>query len=220
MRTVLLAAAVFLTLATAAHAQSTGTQASAGSQAVAIINTGGTGAGGSGSGTNGSAGDPSGDPGQNIYYHGIPRQAPTVYAPSIVGANPCVVGTSGGVSTPVVGLSLGVGTTDTVCQLHMIGLDRVAFELLCQQKDVRQAALAARIPCAADRAAGTAAALDASAPVSAAAAPAVAPVRAPVQLASAEPLTAWTIKPGAPKFCNNWRPDTSAGRKSWAQQCQ
>jgi hypothetical protein len=74
-------------------------------------------------------------------------------APAIFGANPCTgSGLSAGVSTSILGLSFGTGNTfDDVCRLVSVGKPAAAFELLCRDADVRQAALDAGTPCAADR---------------------------------------------------------------------
>lgn len=80
-----------------------------------------------------------------LYYQ---RQVPSPYAPSLLTANPCSAPiASGGVTLPVFGISLGGNRMDRVCQLHEIGRDDVAFQLLCQDDDVRQAAKAAGQVC-------------------------------------------------------------------------
>lgn len=94
-------------------------------------------------GANGSSGSSVAYPGggsntTTLYYQ---RQVPSPYAPSLITANPCSAPiASGGVTLPIFGIALGGNRMDRVCQLHEIGRDDVAFQLLCQDDDVRQAA--------------------------------------------------------------------------------
>src|SRR5476651_2309470 len=57
----------------------------------------------------------------------MPRQAPALSAPTIIGG-PCIAPVSAGVSTPFGGAAFGIGNVDPVCQFHTIGADKVAFE--------------------------------------------------------------------------------------------
>lgn len=80
-----------------------------------------------------------------------PRFVPSPYAPDIISGGCTGAGASGSATTGFFGLSFGRNRTDKVCQLHMIGQDAAAKELMCEDSDVRQAFKAAGEPCAADQ---------------------------------------------------------------------
>jgi hypothetical protein len=114
-------------------------------------------------GANGSNGSGGGDP--TIHYSGgyTVRNTPEVVPPSVVGGNPCAVGASGGLSMPGFGIALGGTWADRACErrqqaalMFNMGEQPVAMELMCQDKDVHTAMLAAGKPCSADVAAQTA----------------------------------------------------------------
>lgn len=87
------------------------------------------------------------------------HNTPDVYAPAIAGgANPCVVGVSGGGAVAGFGISFGMTRNDDGCErrntaalLHNMGEREVAQELLCETDSVRQARLRAGRPCYVDR---------------------------------------------------------------------
>ena len=87
------------------------------------------------------------------------RNTPDVYAPSIAGgANPCVIGVSGGGAVAGFGISFGMTRNDEGCErrniaalLHNMGEREVAQEVLCETESVRQARLRANRPCYVDR---------------------------------------------------------------------
>lgn len=81
------------------------------------------------------------------------RQAPSVFAPAALPTAPCVVATSGGLSVPGGGLSLGRGRIDPECTLRetarmfdAFGEPEFALELLCASEAVRESGLADRCP--------------------------------------------------------------------------
>ncbi len=153
----------------------------------------GNGAGqtGSGSGSTGS-GDPSGTD-QYIGYGGgyTVRNTPEVIPPSVVGGNACAVGASGGLSLPGFGVAMGGTWADKACErrqqaalLFNMGEKTVAYEMMCQDENVRNAMRTAGKPCAADQ-------------VAAATPPAVTTV-AP---APAAPVAAAPARPVRPDWC-------------------
>ena len=141
------------------------------------------------------------------------RNTPEVIPPSVVGGNPCSVGASGGVALPGFGVALGGTWADKACErrqqaalLFNMGENRVAFELMCQDDNVRNAMRLAGRPCAADIP---------LAPTAQAAAPAtlgaIAPGTAPpVAKPAAQPRPAW---------CAQAAPTTEASKAYVAQEC-
>lgn len=96
---------------------------------------------------------------QQVEYSGSyeVQSAPSVYAPSVVSANPCLVTFSGGVSLIGGGLSLGGSTVDEGCevralsgQLHAYGHTEAAKQLLCTDPRVAAAYKSAGTPCNVD----------------------------------------------------------------------
>lgn len=79
-----------------------------------------------------------------------PRLAASAIAPPIISGGCAGFGASAALQLPGIGIGGGAVKVDRVCQLHMIGEDAAAKELLCQQDDIRKAFLASGEPCAAD----------------------------------------------------------------------
>ncbi|MBN8900680.1 MAG: hypothetical protein J0H57_06550, partial [Rhodospirillales bacterium] len=166
----------------------------------------------------------------------IPRNAPALGLSNIYGLNPCATGSSVGVTTPLFGLGGAISDIDRECETRnnaavvITGLkdEALAREILCEIKDVRQAAIRVGRPCLQDQrtaAAGgppVASAAPAPGPVLAASAaptpviatplppPAATPVLqpgAPVRVApppatqEADAAPATTVVAGAPAFC-------------------
>jgi hypothetical protein len=125
------AAAVFLVLAQAAHAQSGTSTAtsSSGSGAQALIS--------------------------NNSVSRIPKQSPGAFAPGMaVGADTCALSTGLGVSTPVGGFSFGTAHVDESCDvrafartLHGMGQQRAALAMMCQSARVKEAMIVIGTPC-------------------------------------------------------------------------
>ena len=153
---------------------------------------------------------------ENINNTGIPRQAPALGLPSIYGLNPCATGSAVGVTTPLFGIGGAMSDIDRECETRnnaavvITGLkdETLAREILCEIKDVRQAAIRVGKPCLQDQPVpkvASAAPVNPAEPLAAvpvAAAPlpiAAAPVAA-APVAVAKPVVA-SIRPGAPAFC-------------------
>lgn len=174
---------------------------------------------------------------ENINNTGIPRNAPSLGLSNIYGLNPCATGSSVGVTTPLFGLGGAISDIDRECETRnnaavvITGLkdEALAREILCEIKDVRQAAIRVGRPCLQDQRtasagapAPVASAPPAPGPILAAAAvpapvlstplppPAATPVLqpgGPVRLAptptvsEAAPTPPATVVAGAPAFC-------------------
>lgn len=93
---------------------------------------------------------------------GIPRQAPALSLAPVYGLNPCSVGASIGVTTPVVGIGGAVSSADPACEArNNAALAVTAFhnevlarEMLCQRKEWREAWKTIGKPCIEDQPAG------------------------------------------------------------------
>lgn len=83
-------------------------------------------------------------------YPSNPRLAASAIAPTIISGGCAGAGFSAAIQLPGIGGGGGLVKMDRICQLHMIGEDAAARELLCQEGDIRKAFLAAGEPCAAD----------------------------------------------------------------------
>jgi hypothetical protein len=180
------------------------------------------------SGSAGSAGDPSGTGGttgtgytgySGTNYSGsyTVRNTPEVIAPSVVGGNPCAVGASGGLSLPGFGVALGGTWADKACErrqqaalMFNMGETKVAYELMCQDDNVRSAMRVSGKPCAADLAPAPVA----QAPVSAAPTSTAAAAPAPVVIAVAQVADA-----SRPEWCSKAAPTTEASKAYVAQVC-
>ena len=149
---------------------------------------------GSGSGSTGS-GDPSGTD-QYIGYGGgyTVRNTPEVIPPSVVGGNACAIGASGGLSLPGFGVAMGATWADKACErrqqaalLFNMGEKTVAYEMMCQDENVRNAMRTAGRPCAAD---------------------AVAAATPPVATVTPAPVAATPIpaRPARPDWCSTASP--------------
>lgn len=109
------------------------------------------------------------------------RNTPDVSAPATFGGtNPCSVGASGGIGVPGLGFSGGYTWSDHGCErrntaviLFQANKARVAFALLCEDKETRAAFLAAEDPCPQDLAVARAAAAPSPAPAAVVAVPTV-----------------------------------------------
>ena len=178
------------------------------------------------SGSAGSAGDPSGTGGttgtgySGTNYSGsyTVRNTPEVIAPSVVGGNPCAVGASGGLSLPGFGVALGGTWADKACErrqqaalMFNMGETKVAYELMCQDDNVRSAMRVSGKPCAADLAPAPVAQAPMPPTSTIAAAPvAPSPVVIAAAQAPAEPRPAW---------CAKAAPTTEASKAYVAQAC-
>ncbi|HYZ22072.1 MAG TPA: hypothetical protein VE690_07940 [Rhodopila sp.] len=155
------------------------------------------------------------------------RNTPEIVAPSINGGNPCAVGVSGGVALPGVGVSGGATWADGACErrqaaalLHNMGHPDIAYQLMCQDKNVREARKIMAEPCKEDMVQVSAAqprTAVAAAPASqpAAAAPVIAaPLTAPVQ-----PVMAVAKRP-APDWCEHVSAGDLRQNPRLATQCR
>jgi hypothetical protein len=160
---------------------------------------------------------------ENVNNTGIPRNAPALGLSNIYGLNPCSAGTSVGVTTPLFGIGGAVSTIDKECETRnnaavvITGLkdDSLAREILCEIKDIRDAAIRVGKPCLRDQGAPRVASVapDSPAPRVASVAPDSAAPKAasvtPMRPASAEvavepikPVAAsGVIRADAPVFC-------------------
>lgn len=160
---------------------------------------------------------------ENINNTGIPRNAAPLNLPAIYGLNPCSTGATVGVTTPLFGIGGAVSSIDRECETRnnaavvITGLkdETLGREILCEIKDVREAAIRVGKPCLDDQ--GTpkvtsAAAVSPAQPASplqeipVAANTPVTPAQpvAPAQrvtVAAAAPVRA-TIRADAPAFCH------------------
>ena len=175
------------------------------------------------SGGTGSAADPStgttggGYTGTGYSGSYTVRNTPEVIPPSVVGGNPCSVGASGGLSLPGFGIALGGTWADKACErrqqaalLFNMGEQTVAYEMMCQDDNVRAAMRSANKPCIAD-----------TAPVAQAPAPAIS--QAPAVQAPAAPIVMAAVHtPAAPRpeWCARAKPDTEASKAYFAQICK
>ena len=83
------------------------------------------------------------------------KQPPNVYPPPAYSVNPCVVGTSAGISGVIGGVAVGSGFVDEECQLRQhaylmasaLGDEDAARALLCQNEKVRKAYESVGIDC-------------------------------------------------------------------------
>ncbi|WP_198379005.1 hypothetical protein, partial [Neoroseomonas rubea] len=118
------------------------------------------------------------------------RTAPDVSAPAIWSNNPCIISASGSVSVVGFGASIGAGVEDPDCTrranaqlLAVLGQPDAAREVLCANREVREAFMRSGRPCAADaanfRAVRATVAPAATVAAPAAVAPAPQPVAAP-----------------------------------------
>lgn len=85
----------------------------------------------------------------------IVRTTPTVYAPPVSGGNPCTLAVSGGVSVIGWGAAAGGTFVDEDCanrqkiaMVHNAGYQKIAFELMCNDRNTYNAAKSAGQPCA------------------------------------------------------------------------
>lgn len=96
---------------------------------------------------------------ENINNTGIPRNAPALGLSNIYGLNPCSAGMSVGVTTPLFGIGGAVASIDKECETRnnaavvITGLkdEVLAREILCQVKDIRDAAIRIGKPCLQDQ---------------------------------------------------------------------
>lgn len=99
---------------------------------------------------------------ETIVNQGIPgpiREAPALALPNIYGLNPCSLGATVGVTTPLFGLGGAISSTDHDCQIRNTAAlaasaldDKVlAREILCNIKEFREAELRLGKPCLADK---------------------------------------------------------------------
>lgn len=142
----------------------------------------------------------------NVNNTGIPRQAPSMALPSIYGLNPCATGSAVGVTTPLFGVGGALSDIDRECETRnnaavvITGLKDEALgrEILCEIKDVREAAIRVGKPCLRDYVAPKVAAVEPVAPAQPTAVP-------PRPVAAASPPTPGpvlaSLRPDAPAFC-------------------
>lgn len=96
---------------------------------------------------------------ENLNNTGIPRQAPALGLPSIYGLNPCSSGATLGVTTPLFGIGGAISDIDRECETRnnaavvITGLkdEILGREILCEIKDIRQAAIRVGKPCLQDQ---------------------------------------------------------------------
>lgn len=112
---------------------------------------------GSVSGVGGSAAGGSVTMNTNVPSTQTIRTAPDVVAPAIWSNNPCIISASGSVSVVGFGASIGAGIEDPDCtrranaqHLAAMGETAIAREVMCGNREVREAAQRAGRPCAAD----------------------------------------------------------------------
>jgi hypothetical protein len=131
----------------------------------------------------------------------IVRNAPALGLSSIYGLNPCSLGASVGVTTPLFGVGGAISTTDRDCEvrntaaLAITGLkdEAAGREIMCGIKEFREAVARLGQPCITDK----------SIPVAAGTAPVAAAGTAPV--AAVQPVSVpppVKVAAGAPAFCN------------------
>jgi hypothetical protein len=118
--------------------------------------------------------------------HGIPNQAPALSLPSVYGLNPCSVGASVGITTPMVGIGGALSSADPACEarnnaalaITAFHNELLAREVLCTRDEWRKAWARIGKPCLDDqRAAQPPAAKAAAAAPVANAAPAAPPAQ-------------------------------------------
>lgn len=148
---------------------------------------------------------------ENINNTGIPRNAPALGLANIYGLNPCSSGTTVGLSTPLFGVGGAIASIDKECETRnnaavvVTGLkdETLAREILCEIKDIRDAALRVGRPCLQDQQPQRVAQIEPIKP--AAGEPVIAstakPVVTPVVLPSAKPPR-MAIRQDAPTFCH------------------
>ena len=130
------------------------------------------------------------------------RNAPALGLSSIYGLNPCSLGASAGVTTPLFGIGGAISTTDKDCEtrntaaLAITGLkdEAAGREVMCIIKEFREAVARLGRPCIADQSHKGVAS---NTPQSAI--PQQQPPPAVILTSAAKPATA--IAPGAPAFC-------------------
>lgn len=175
-------------------------------------------------GATGTSSDPT------IHYAGsyTVRNTPELVAPSINGGNPCAIGVSGGVALPGVGVSGGATWADAACErrqaaalLHNMGHPDIAYQLMCQDKNVREARKIMAEPCKEDMTQVSAAqprtAVAAAPPPAfqpAVAVPVVAAPAAPVQPAVA------VVKRQTPDWCEHVSAGDLRQNPRLATQCR
>jgi hypothetical protein len=178
--------------------------------------SGGDGSGGTtGSGGTRGGGDPTSGGGVNYGGSYTVRNTPEVIAPSVVGGNPCSVGASGGVSMPGFGISLGGTWADKACErrqqaalMFNMGEAKVAYELMCQDDNVRTAMRVSGKPCATD-----------IAPAPVAQAPAIAVATVPATTAPITLAVAHLPAAPRPEWCAKAAPTTEASKAYVVQAC-
>jgi hypothetical protein len=123
---------------------------------------GGTGVAGTPTGAAGTVGAGGGAGGDGAYHSTVSgtttlRTAPDVAAPAIWSNNPCIISASGSVSVVGFGASIGAGIEDPDCTrranaqlLAVLGQPDAAREVLCANREVREAFMRSGRPCAAD----------------------------------------------------------------------
>jgi len=168
-------------------------------------------AGANGAGTNGAGTIGSGQGGGYVEYGGgyTVHNTPEVIPPSVVGGNACAVGASAGMSVAGFGIAGGATWADKACErrqqsalLYNMGEAKVAYELMCQDENVRAAMRVSGKPCIGDAA--------------------VAAVSAPIVAATvATPVAAPAAMPAKPKpdWCARAKPSTEASKVYFEQQC-
>ncbi len=142
------------------NARATGGRANA----TVIVNNSGGGSGGGTGTAGGAAGGVAGTAadGGGAYHSTVSgtttlRTAPDVAAPAIWSNNPCIISASGSVSVVGFGASIGAGIEDPDCTrranaqlLAVLGQSDAAREVLCANREVREAFMRSGRPCAAD----------------------------------------------------------------------
>ncbi len=146
---------------------------------------------------------------ENVNNTGIPRQTPSLSLGQIYGLNPCATGATAGLTTPLFGIAGAVSSIDRECETRnnaavvITGLkdENLAREILCEIKDVRDAAVRLGKPCLRDQSAAKVASAAPVSPAQPEAPVATAqPVAAAAPAVAATPAVA-TIRSDAPAFC-------------------
>lgn len=148
---------------------------------------------------------------ENINNTGIPRNAPSLGLSSIYGLNPCSAGASVGLTTPLFGIGGAIASIDKECEVRnnaaivITGLkdETLAREILCEIKDIRDAAVRVGKPCLQDGGAPRVASAEPVNPVGKGAYAAPQKTSEPIKpVSAAMPVVASNVvRADAPVFC-------------------
>ena len=176
----------------------------------------------------GSSSSTTSDSEQYIGYGGgyTVHNTPDVIPPNVAGGNACAVGASGGIAVAGLGLAGGATWADRACErrqqaalMYNMGEPKVAFELMCQDDNVRAAMKAAGKPCSVDvvtPAANATSAPVAAMPMQPAAMPAIVIAAAPAPANAAAPTHTGAVRPA---WCAQAKSDDEQSRSYIAKVC-